>query len=327
MIDLLPLIKQTNGYRAVEGDKKRETLSHAYLILTADKDCLDEYMKIFARLLLCREEEPCGRCRICNLINKNAYSDVYFYPKNGESVTAEEVTELIEESYVKPIEGKEKVFVISHAENMNLSAQNKLLKTLEEPPSGVHILIGATSEFALLPTVKSRVKKIEIPMFSSEKLFSALKDECPDSERLSQAVACGDGTVGNTLSLYADENLKAVKEVAVDTLVNLKSSSEVLQFSNKILAVDPELKEYISVLELLIRDLLAIKLGEERVIFNRGEKEQLIKSENFSVGALLSALDGINEGRKRKKFNANATMLIEWLLFKILEGKYKWQKL
>jgi DNA polymerase-3 subunit delta' len=74
-------------------------------------------------------------------------------------MTSEEVNELIEESYLKPIEGDKKIFIVNRAESINHVAQNKLLKTLEEPPKGVHIIMGATNEHALLPTIKSRVKK------------------------------------------------------------------------------------------------------------------------------------------------------------------------
>jgi hypothetical protein len=50
-------------------------------------------------------------------------------------------------------------------------------------------------------------------------------------------------------------------------------------------------------------------------------------AKNFSVGAIINAIEKTNEAFERKKFNANPTMLLEWLLFQILEGKYKWQKL
>lgn len=327
MIDLMSLIKDTGAYRTVEGDKKRDALSHAYLLLTADGDLLGEYLKIFTRLALCEFTPPCGKCRTCRLIDDWSFSDAYYFPRSGDSITAEEINTLIEESYLKPVEGKRKIFVLSHAEKMNVSAQNKLLKTLEEPPSGVHILIGATSEFPLLSTVKSRVKKIEIPTFDGEKLFDALKTDYPDEVRLRKAIACGDGTVGKAIGLYSDERLKEISDLAMDVLCNMKSSSDVLDYSGKILKTTPDPSEFISVAELYLRDLLAVCAGEDGVVFNKDEKERLKSAEGFSVGAVLYALDGVAESAERKKFNANPTMLIERLLFKILEGKYKWQRL
>ncbi len=327
MINLLALLQNTNAYKTVVGDRRSNRLLHAYLLLSPDGEKLGDYLKLFAKLIVCENGEPCNNCRACKLIDENAYSDVLFYPSNGASVMVDDVNSLISESYVKPIEGDKKVFIISRAETMNLPAQNKLLKTLEEPPKGVYILIGATSEYPLLSTVKSRVKKLELPAFTTEKLFDALRDDCPDLERLKNAIACGDGTVGKALALYQDDNLNSAIELVVDTLVNMKSSANVLDYSNKITALGVDLSEVLSIFELLFRDMLVISEGKSELVNSDKAKYVMQNSANFSTGAILNALEKINQAYERKKFNANGTMLVEWLLFQILEGKYKWQKL
>ena len=261
------------------------------------------------------------------MIDENAYPDVIVYPREGESVLVEDINSLISESYIKPFESERKVFIITHAETMNLPSQNKLLKTLEEPPLGVHILIGATSEFPLLATVKSRVKKLEIPAFTSEKLFGVLKDVCPDTQRLKDALACGDGTLGKVLKLYSDENLKNAIELAIDVLVNMKSSADVLEYSIKIAGLESNLGEFLSVLELLLRDMLVISQGKKKLVLSDNAEYVINNAKGFTVGAIINALEKITEAQERRKFNANPTMLVEWLLFQILEGKYKWQKL
>ncbi len=327
MIDLLSILKGTNAYKTVLGDKKRGTLSHAYLILTADGEFLGEYLKLFSSLMLCDESEPCGKCRKCRLITEGAFVDLIGYPKSGESITAEEVTELIEESYVKPIEGDKKLFVINHAERMNLSAQNKLLKTLEEPPKGVHILLGATSEFSLLSTVLSRVKKLEISPFDKGALFDALIEDYPDDERLEKAIACGDGTIGKAVALYSSGKLREISALAQEILTEMKSSSEVLDYSTRVLKISENAEEFISVLELMLRDMLILSEKKQDLVFDKDGKTNLSGAKGFNTGAIIYALDSLAEARERKKFNATPTMLVEWILFKILEGKYKWQKL
>lgn len=326
-MDLTSLLKTTNAYRTVKGDKENGRLSHAYLILTQDGDKLDQYLKIFAKMLVCEKGYPCGQCRTCNLIEANGFTDLLFFPKNAQSVATDDVNSLIEESYLKPIEGDKKIFLISHAETMTAPAQNKLLKTLEEPPKGVHIILGATSEHPLLSTIKSRVKKLEIPLFDKDALYLAMKEDFPDSEKLLCAIACGDGTVGKAERNYFDEGLKKITDVAVDTLVNMKSSKDVLEYSTKISALKVDVSEFLSVLELLLRDMLAVVEKKDELLFNRALAEQLIKAEKFSRGAVIHALEAVNGAFRRKKANATPTMLIEWLLFQILEGKFKWQKL
>ena len=327
MIDIFSLLKDTGAYKTVYSDKINGTLSHAYLFISPDGENLKEYLKVFARLMCCEEIEPCGKCRTCKLIDSENFSDVLIYPKNGESVLSEDVVSLIEESYLKPIEIDKKIFILSNAESMNAQAQNKLLKTLEEPPQNVHILIGATSEYPLLSTVKSRVKKLEISAFSKEKLFNALTNECADSERLLSAINCGDGTVGKALALYRDENLATAMELAVDLIVNMKSSANVLDYSVKISALKIDVTEFLSVLELLFRDMLVYMQGKDDLVVNKGVIDKIKKIDGYSTGAVINALEKIGESRLRKKFNQSGTMLIEWLLFQILEGKYKWQKL
>ena len=326
MIDLFGLIKDTGAYKTVRGDKKSGRLSHAYLLLTPDGENLTEYLKIFARLLACDEDDPCFECRACKLIGENSFTDVILYPKDGATVSAEQVNELIGESYVKPLEGNKKIFIITNAQSMNASAQNKLLKTLEEPPRGVHIIMGATSEYPLLSTIKSRVKKLEIPSFSNQKLFAALKGEYPDDRRLSSAIACGDGTVGQAQLNYADESLKEITALCQEVIVDMSSSSEVLKYSSKITASKCDINKFLSVLELLYRDLLVYTEGERALVSN-SSFVRIKEAKGYKIGSIINALEKINQAAERKKFNANTTMFIEWLLFQILEGKYKWQKL
>ncbi len=325
MTDLDSLVKDTSAYLTVKGEKASGRLSHAYLILTADKVNLKEYLKIFASLIACESAEPCGNCRACNLIKDGAHADVIFYPQ-GDSINSEEVNALIEESYLKPIELDKKIFVLCDAQDMNAQAQNKLLKTLEEPPQNVHILMGATSEFPLLSTIKSRVKKLEIPSFSKEKLFDALISDYPDSERLKTAIACSDGTVGSVTALYADERLKDITSLCIEIITDMQSSKDVLKYSAAVAASKCEVGEFLSVLELLFREMLVAKSGLD-LLSNPNDYALIKDAKGFLEGSIIHALESIQEAQKRKKFNANPTMLIEWLLFQILEGKYKWQKL
>ena len=125
MIDLLALLKNTSAYRIVKGDKSANRLSHAYLLLTADEANLQEYLKIFAKVLCCDDLEPCCECRTCRLIDQKSHADVITYPKDDKAVSSEEINELIEESFLRPIECGKKVFIIENAHTMNLSAQNK----------------------------------------------------------------------------------------------------------------------------------------------------------------------------------------------------------
>ncbi len=326
MTDLLSLLKNTVAYKTFLNDRLNGCLSHAYLIVSADSDCLNDYLKIFAKTVACAECQPCGKCRACRSIEADSFADVLSYPKDKQNVLSGDVEDLISESYIKPLESDKKVFLINQAQTMNARAQNKLLKTLEEPPSNVIILMGATTVYPLLPTVISRVKRLDIPAFSDESIISVLQKECTDLQKLRLAVACGDGTVGRAKALYTGGTAKSVSELVLDILINMKSSKDVLHYSNKIAKVN-DLAEFFSVLELTLADLLYLIQDRPELVKNKDGLEKLKQVEGFNTGSVLYALEKVTQANKRKTFNANPVMLAEWLAFSILEGKYKWQKL
>ena len=319
MIDFLWLLKKVKPFEkfTAEADGK---LSHAYLIVHPDGENLLTYLKIFAKTAIRADE------RAAKLVENDLHPDVKIYPADRDAVLTEDVADLISESYIKPIESDKKVFIINHAETMNLTAQNKLLKTLEEPPKNVVILLGATSEYPLIATVKSRVRKFFIPEFDKADLFTALKDDCPDSGKLEVAIACGDGTVGKAYKYYHDEKFGDTVDAVIDLIINMKSSKNVLTFSRKIVG-KYDVNDFLNVLKTIFRDMLAGAENRENLVFDLPAYEKVKNAEGFTEGAIVYAIEKIKEAEERLKFNSSEEMVVEWLMFQILEGKYKWRKL
>ncbi|MBO7187782.1 MAG: hypothetical protein J6V68_05250 [Clostridia bacterium] len=326
MADFVKLLKQTNALKQVSLDKKSDRLSHAYLVLTHDKAYLREYLKVFAKLMLCKEKEFCDSCRLCRQINEEKLTDVKFFPKTvGDKITVDDANEIVTESFVKPYELKSKLFIIEDICDMNQTAQNKLLKTVEEPPENTFILIGASSEQGVLATIKSRVKKIEIPLFEPMQLFETLIKDCPDEERLKTACYSYDGTIGGTLALYGDDKYALAVSLAESVLVELNSSKDVLSVTNKITSSGVKILDFLNALEVLFRDM-TVYFNAERLIENAPRTQYFKKTTGYNSPSALFALTKVSEAKKREYFNNNDIMLIERLLLSILEGKYKWKK-
>ena len=326
MTNWTTLVKSTNAYNVIKSDIENGRLSHAYLVLCADGDNLGNYLKVLTKLFFCKQGLPCGKCRSCDLIDNGLYPDVAFFPKEGQTVLSDDVNALIQDSYVKPYEADKKVYVINQGQTMNASSQNKLLKTLEEPPQNVHILIGATGEYSLLPTVLSRVKKLEIAPFDSQVIFNSLKDEYTDHQRLQDAISCADGSVGKVTSLYNDQTLQETMDFCQSVILDMQSSRDVLDFSTRLSALKGDFNDFLSVLELFLRDMLVAKSKGEKYISNVKAYQTLKSATGYGQGALISILEHITEARRRLQSNVTKTMVGEWLLFKILEDKFKWQK-
>ena len=312
------LLKNTNAYKIFIGDKKRGTLSHAYLVVCEDKLFLENYLKIFAKALVCNEEDPCGNCRPCALIDKKSFTDVIFYPL-GKKIVVSDVDDLIEKSYYKPLEGDKKVFVLSDVSDMTIQAQNKLLKTLEEPPKNTFLLLGATKVYSLLPTVLSRCKKLEIKPFSEEELYAYLKQEKEDDSRLKSAVRLSVGKLGEALNRYDTGEGYEAEELAFRALTSLNSSSQIAEFSSKI--SKDVLKDFISSLASLVSQALSVSCSNK----TDNEKIKSVAS-SVSVGALIHISDKIRVAEKAVYFNGNLTAVVDGLLFGIVEGKFKWSK-
>ncbi|MBR6736963.1 MAG: hypothetical protein IKL82_01190 [Clostridia bacterium] len=316
------LLKNTNAYKVFSLDVSRGTASHAYLIVCEDELNLENYLKAFAKRLLCSESEPCGVCRNCTLIESKTHTDVVFYP-TGKKILVADVDDLVKKSAYKPLECDKKVFILNGVSNMLPQAQNKLLKTLEEPPKNTYLLLGATSTYTVLSTVLSRCKRLDIPSFKEEDIVKALEGECLDRQKLLSAVRLSGGKLGEARERYESGAGALAEELAIKTFIEVTSSRDVARFSGKV--TKELLKDYISSLARLTG--LALRLQDH---FESGDgafyETALNLSKTLNKGALIHASDAVRKAEKDVYFNATATAVVDGVVFSILEGKHKWLK-
>ncbi len=312
------LLKNTSAYKIFNGDKIRGTLSHAYLIVSQDKLFLENYLKIFAKALVCNEKEPCNNCRVCSLVDKKSFTDVVFYPL-GKKLVVADVDDLIEKSFFKPLESDKKVFVLCDVADMTVQAQNKLLKTLEEPPKNTYLLLGATSTYSLLPTVLSRCKKLDVKPFAETELYNYLEGYLQGGEKLKSAVRLSGGNLGEAINRYETGEGALAEDLAYNALINLKTSSQIADFSAKI--SKEILKDFISSLASIVSQ------AQNYALRGVGDNERVKAVANaLSVGALVHVSQKIRTAEKAVYFNGNTVAVIDGLLFGIVEGKFKWSK-
>lgn len=304
------LVKETTAYKIISTEKKKGALSHAYLVVCADKYALKTYLKELAKVIEFQGDD--GDERIAKLIDKNAYADCTFYPLTGERIMTADVDDLVSKTYIRPIENKTRLFVLCGAENATPAAQNKLLKTLEEPPKGVVILIGALRESGLLSTVISRVKKIDVPPLSSDKIRSVLSERCKDKDRLENAIRSANGSAGAALALYENGEADKLDSLVKDIFAEMKSSKDVIKFVKR--AGKEDIKELISAL----KAETTIRL--ENAVYGKEDKD------GFTVGALVAISETLTDKEKAVAFSANTAMTIDGVLLSIVREKRRWQK-
>lgn len=123
------------------------------------------------------EIEPCGQCLSCRKFENQNHPDMLVIEPDGASIKIEQIRQLQGKITYKPIDGTKKIILIDPADKMNTAAANGLLKTLEEPPSYV-VLILVTGNVSSLPTtLLSRCQKILFHMLSFSQIVTVLKEK------------------------------------------------------------------------------------------------------------------------------------------------------
>ncbi|MGH2475379.1 MAG: hypothetical protein ACRDIL_08930 [Candidatus Limnocylindrales bacterium] len=125
--------------------------------------------------LLCTDTDPavrpCGSCRACRLVAHGSHPDVHrLGPEGagrqivigGPGSKVRGIRDLITGLALMPVEGGARIAIVASAQRMNEDAQAALLKTLEEPPAGVTIILCADAEEPLLPTIRSRTARLRL---------------------------------------------------------------------------------------------------------------------------------------------------------------------
>ncbi|MDO4746189.1 MAG: hypothetical protein Q4B18_06515 [Bacillota bacterium] len=166
----------TNLITRLDNVVKEDKISHAYIF--EGSGCLDKraFAESFVKGILCSNNlgENCGRCSICDKIDHDNHEDIIHISAEGGSIKDEKIVEMQEKLKTKPF-GDRNVVVISDCDTMTVRAQNRLLKTLEEPPGKTVIILLSENIENLVQTIQSRCVKYRINYFGSDNYDSMLE--------------------------------------------------------------------------------------------------------------------------------------------------------
>lgn len=140
---------------------RAESLNHAWLITGPPGSGRSNAATAFAAALVC-ENYGCGECQNCLLIAAGVHPDVQVLATDRVQISIEEVRQLVADSHLASRLSPYRVMIIEDADRMTERTSNVLLKALEEPPPGTIWVLCAPSEVDMLPTVRSRVRKIAL---------------------------------------------------------------------------------------------------------------------------------------------------------------------
>ncbi|RIY33213.1 hypothetical protein CKF54_03205 [Psittacicella hinzii] len=151
---------------------------HAYLFIYEGQIGQEHLFNLFTRFLLCKENHnreqiyPCGQCRACQAYNLNSNSDLYDLQQGDASknISIDSVRTMIERIELEPVTSAQNVVTIYDASKLNVYSANAMLKTLEEPPSHTHFIIGLPSGYSVLPTIRSRCMVLNLDKPTDEQI-------------------------------------------------------------------------------------------------------------------------------------------------------------
>ncbi len=178
-------------------------------------------------------DRPCRACRSCRMVASGNHPDLHRLGPEGpggqvviggsaEAAGPRGVRDLIRELAFLPVEGGARVAIVDGAAQMNEDAQNALLKTLEEPPAGVTIVLCADREDPLLPTVRSRCARVRLGPLGArdiEGLLGELGSVDPvDAARFARLA---EGRPGVALAYARAPEAAAIRDEIARTLLDI----------------------------------------------------------------------------------------------------------
>lgn len=278
---------------------QHNTVLHSYLFVGEEGIGKSLSAKEFAKSILCLgKEKPCEACKSCIEIEENNQPDYIEIVPDGNSIKIEQIRNMQLKVAEKPIVSTKKVYVIQEADTMTQEAQNALLKTLEEPPEYITIILIASNENSILNTIKSRCTKIVFEPLSNEELKRYAQEYWKDATIPEEVFASSMGSIARLRNNIEHQELYT----NVYQCINQIENKSLLDFLKQAESIAKAKEESDAVLEFLVSILFSLA------------KEKTEKKQNY-----LNCVEIVDNTKKNLQFNSNYDMQIDTMLIKMWE--------
>lgn len=289
MNTLKPPIGQERLKNFFYGLKKDNRFLSAYVFEGASGAGKETMARYFASFILCESNPPCLKCNACLTIYARTNPDVIMVSNDDKAeIGVAKIRELVNDVFIRPRNGGKKIFIIKNAHLMNESAQNALLKVIEEPPEYAVFMLLCENKSKILPTILSRCTHILVPPLSKNDLFemSGSKNEF--------LAAYSMGNPGRYLSLLEDGEFPALRSEFFEKITSLtsKNRADIYTLCDFFEKNKDNKDRLFEMLILFFGDILLMKNFEEKRIVN-GDKTEILKNFNNKTtkAAVLNSLE------------------------------------
>lgn len=291
----------------------KNTLSHAHLIVGEDGVGKGKLANILAKFILNGDLD-------------REYVDIINYSSEKSSFGVDDVRDIIEEVYKKPFEKDKKVIIIHEGNKLTIQAQNALLKTIEEPPKGVYIIILCESLELILDTIKSRCEIYKLKPLTKSELYEYIKIKKFNyyENEIKSAIAFSEGVPGRIDRYFNDDKLRELRNNIVILIKNLNKNDleAILQQEESFSNLKNDKEEVLNIFGLFIRDILINKeIENEEFIINSDKLEDIKElTKEMSFKKLNNMIKTIEEARRNIKSNVSWGMTLHVMLMGFMEG-------
>lgn len=309
----------------------RDFIGHEALINNFKQRCLKNTL---SHAHLIAGEDGVGKGKLANILAKfilngdldRKYVDIINYSSEKSSFGVDDVRDIIEEVYKKPFEKDKKVIIIHEGNKLTIQAQNALLKTIEEPPKGVYIIILCESLELILDTIKSRCEIYKLKPLTKSELYEYIKIKKfnYDENEIKSAIAFSEGVPGRIDRYFNDDKLRELRNNIVILIKNLNKNDleAILQQEESFSNLKNDKEEVLNIFGLFIRDILINKkIENEEFIINSDKLEDIKElTKEMSFKKLNNMIKTIEEARRNIKSNVSWGMMLRVMLMGFMEG-------
>ncbi len=274
-------------------------------------------------------DDACDKCPACTAIAKGTFPDVMHIAPQKDILKIEQMRDLKEAAYLRPMIGKKRIFIIEQAEKMNLEAANSLLKVLEEPPYFSYILLVTVNLFILLPTILSRCQILSFAPISREDIEHCLSERGVPQDRARILSLLVRGNLKQ--ALQADwKEVRAQREEAWTLLHSFLHGEPPAAFLKKYSGrtrgegFSQTMSPLLELLTSFCRDLLLLREGGDSRHLLNPDFEPRLRDEASSIGpaCLLDLWAQIESAHYALQRNVNIKLFMSSMILNVMESQH-----